>query len=134
MCSFIHDERMLVWLSNADLFSNHVVTGIDHILHSKSSICDPICMHVHMYCQSCESQCNCTHVSNKHQQSSVLVVRSSFDNCSTLVVSSGSGCLWPASSGSGCLRPTGFMMLFWSSFGHSLPRHPSQIHGSKSAS
>ena len=31
-------------------------------------------------------------------------------------------------------RPTGFMMLFWSSSGHSLPRHPGPIHGFKSAS
>ncbi len=36
--------------------SNPVVTGNYGMMHSKSSVCDPICMTIHMYCESCEWQ------------------------------------------------------------------------------
>ena len=49
------------WRFNEHTYSDHkisnpVVTGNYGMMHSKSSVCDPICMTIHMYCESCEWQ------------------------------------------------------------------------------
>ena len=49
------------WRFNEHTYSDHkisnpVVTGNYGMMHSKSSVCDPICMNIHMYCESCEWQ------------------------------------------------------------------------------
>ena len=125
------------WRFNEHTYSDFVIKNIQlfddniNLMHLWNDAFQIICMRSHMHEYSHVLRvlwmaASWVHDSVEHQQSSVVVVPSSFDACSTAV-----------SSGSGLLRlprPTGFMMLFWSSSGHSLPRHPGPIHGFKSAS
>ena len=125
------------WRFNEHTYSDFIIKNIQlfddniNLMHLWNDAFQIICMRSHMHDYSHVLRvlwmaASWVHDSVEHQQSSVVVVPSSFDACSTAV-----------SSGSGLLRlprPTGFMMLFWSSSGHTLPRHPGQIHGFKSAS